>query len=136
MGNETKMTMDKIVESADAVYSAAVDRVMDRVEQTEENIDKDKHVAKKAGEVIAEAAEVVIEAAAEHVVGLLNGEKIDFNKEKNRVIETIDKVVDKADAYYDMITNRVLEKLKQREQNVEKDIETGKQLMNELNSNS
>ena len=136
MGNETKTRTDKMVESADVVYGAAVDRVMDRMEQTEENIAKDKEVAKNAGDVIIEAAGVVTEAVADHVSGILNGEKLDLTKEKNRAIETIDKVVEKADEYYGMIVNRVMEKVEQHEQNLDKDIETGKQVVNNLKSNS
>lgn len=136
MANETKTKVDKAVELADLVYGAAVDRVMDRVEQTDANIDKDKEVAKNAKEVIIDAAEVVTEAVADHVSGLLNGEKLDLEKEKNRAIETIDKVVEKADEYYGMIVDRVVEKMEQHEQNMGKDIETGKKLVDELKSNS
>ena len=81
-------------------------------------------------------ADKIVEAAADHVAGLLNGEKLDLTKEKNRAIETIDKLVDKADEYYGMITDRIVEKMEQHEQNIEKDIETGKQLVKDLNSYS
>ena len=134
MGNETKM--DKIVEKADLIYTAAVDRTVDRMVQTETNIEKDIEVAKSASKVIIEVAEVVTEAAADHVAGLLNGEKLDLAKEKNRAIETIDKIVEKADEYYGMIVDRVVEKMEQHEQNIDKDIETGKQLKKELNSSN
>lgn len=136
MGNETKTVTDKIVESADLVYGTAVDRTMERMEQVEKNIDKDMNVAKKATGIVIEAAETVAEAAAEHFAGLMNGEKPDLAKEKKRAIETIDKVVEKADEYYGMVVDRFVEKAEQSEQNMEKDIETGKQLVNELKSNS
>ena len=48
----------------------------------------------------------------------------------------MDKIVEKADEYYGMIVDRVVEKMEQHEQNIDKDIETGKQLKKELNSNS
>ena len=35
-----------------------------------------------------------------------------------------------------MITDRIVEKMEQHEQNIEKDIETGKQLVKDLNSYS
>lgn len=136
MANETKTMMDKIVEAADLVYGTAADRTVEHMKQTEENIEKDINVAKKASSVVIETAEVVAEAAADHFAGLLNGEKIDLSKEKQRAIETIDKVVEKADEYYGMVVDRVVEKMEQREQNMEKDIETGKQLASELKSNS
>ena len=134
MGNETKM--DKVVEKADLVYSTATDRVVERMEQSDSNIEKDIDVAKKATDIIVEAAGIVTEAAADHVSGLLNGEKPDFTKEKNRAVETMDKLVEKADEYYGMVVDRVIEKMEQHEQNIEKDIETGKQLVNDLKSNS
>ena len=134
MGFETKM--DKLVEKADLVYGTSVDRTVEHMEQAEANIEKDVIVAKKATDIIIEAAEIVTEAAADHVAGILNGEKIDFNKEKNRAVETMDKIVEKADEYYGMVVDRVLEKAEQREQSVEKDIETGKKLVSELKSNS
>lgn len=135
MSNETKTMMDKMVETADAVYGTAADRTVERMEQAEGNIEKDIEVAKKASGVVAEAIETVMEAAADHVSGLLNGEKLDLSKEKNRAIETIDKIVDKADEYYGMVVDRFMEKAEQHEQNMEKDIEAGKQLVNELKSN-
>lgn len=133
MGNETKM--DKVVEKADLIYSTAADRVVERMEQTDSNIEKDIAVAKNARGVMIEAAEIVTEAAADHVAGLLNGEKIDLTKEKNRAMETIDKVVEKADEYYGMIVDRVVEKMEQHEANIDKDIETSKNLVDELKSN-
>ena len=136
MGIETKTMTDKIVESADLVYGTAADRTVERMKQTEENIEKDIDVAKKASSVVIEVAETVAEAAADHFAGLLNGEKLDLSKEKQRAIETIDKVVEKADEYYGMVVDRVVEKMEQREQNMDKDMETGKQLVNELKSNS
>ena len=134
MGNETKM--DKMVEKADLVYSTAADRVVERMEQTDSNIEKDVDVAKKATGIIVEAAGIVTEAEADHVAGLLNGEKIDLTKEKNRAMETIDKVVEKADEYYGIIVDRVVEKIEQNEANIDKDIETSKNLVDELKSNS
>lgn len=134
MGIESKM--DKVVEKADLVYSTAADRVVERMEQTDSNVEKDIEVAKNAREVMIEAAGVVIEAVADHVSGILNGEKLDLTKEKNRAMETIDKVVEKADEYYGIIVDRVVEKMEQNESNVEKDIETGKKLVDELKSNS
>ena len=134
MGIETKI--DKIVESADMVYGTAVDRTVEHMEQAEVTIEKDVEIAKKASVVIIEAAEMVTEAAADHFAGVLNGEKFDLEKTKERAMETMDKLVDKADEYYGMIVDRVLEKAEQREQSIEKDIETGKRLVNELNSNS
>ena len=134
---KSKMTMaDKIVEAADLVYGTAVDRTVERMEQAELNAEKDMTIVKNVGNIIIEAAETVTEAAADHVAGLLNGEKLDLTKEKNRAIETIDKLVDKADEYYGMITDRIVEKMEQHEQNIEKDIETGKQLVKDLNSYS
>ena len=134
MGIESKM--DKVVEKADLVYSTAADRVVERMEQTDSNVEKDIEVAKNAREVMIEAAGVVTEAVADHVSGILNGEKLDFAKEKNRAMETIDKVVEKADEYYGMIADRVVEKMNQHEANIDKDIETGKKLVEELKSNS
>ena len=136
MGNETKTITDKIVESADLVYGTAADRTVERMKQTEENMDKDINVAKNATSVVIETAEVVAEAAAEHFAGLMNGEKLDLSKEKQRAIETIDKVVEKADEYYGMVVDRVVEKMEQHEQNIDKDMETWKQVINELKSNS
>ena len=133
MGNETKM--DKVVEKADLVYSTAADRVVERMEQTDSNIEKDIAVAKNARGVMIEAAGIVTEAAADYVAGLLNGEKTDLTKEKNRAMETIDKVVEKADEYYGMIVDRVVEKMEQHEANIDKDIETRKHLVDELKSN-
>lgn len=77
---------------------------------------------KTMSDKIVEAAEVVVEATADHVAGLLNGKKLDLTKEKNRAIETIDKLVDKADEYYGIITDRIVEKMEQYEQNIEKDL--------------
>ena len=99
-------------------------------------VEKDIEVAKKATDIIVEAAGIVTEAAADHVAGLLNGEKIDLTKEKNRAMETIDKVVEKADEYYGIIVDRVVEKIEQHEANIDKDIETSKNLVDELKSNS
>ena len=134
MGIESKM--DKVVEKADLVYSTAADRVVERMEQTDANVEKDIEVAKNAREVMIEAAGVVTEAVADHVSGILNGEKLDLTKEKNRAMETIDKVVEKADEYYGMIADRVVEKMNQHEANIDNDIETGKKLVDELKSNS
>ena len=134
MGIEAKM--DKVVEKADLVYSTAADRVVERMEQTDSNVEKDIEVVKRAREVMIEAAGIVTEAVADHVSDLLNGEKLDLAKEKNRAMETIDKVVEKADEYYGMIVDRVVEKMEQHESNVEKDIETGKKLVDELKSNA
>ena len=136
MGNETKTMTDKIVGAADLVCGTAADRTVERMKQTEENIEKDINVAKKASSVVIETSEVVAEATADHFAGLLNGEKIDLSKEKQRAIETIDKVVEKADEYYGMLVDRVVEKMEQHEQNIDKDMEKGKQLVNELKSNS
>lgn len=136
MSNETKTITDKIVDSADKVYSTAVDRTIARMEEKEGNVEKDIEIAKKATNVVIEAAGVVAEAAADHVSGLLNGEKLDFSKEKNRAVETMDKLVEKADEYYGMVVDRAIEKMEQKEQRIEKDIEVGKQLVNELKSNS
>ena len=44
MGNEIKM--DKMVEKADLVYSTAADRVVEKMEQHEANIDKDIETGK------------------------------------------------------------------------------------------
>ena len=134
MGIVTKM--DKMVESADLVYSTAADRAVERMEQAESNVEKDIEIAKSVSSTIIGAAEVVAEAVADHVSDLLNGEKLDLTKEKNRAMETIDKVVEKADEYYGMIVDRVVEKMEQHESNVEKDIEAGKKLVDELKSNS
>lgn len=136
MSNEKKTMTDKLVESADFVYGTVTERTIEHMKQAESNFEKDVDVAKKASSVVMGVAEIVIEAEVDRIVGLLNGEKIDLEKEKSRVIETIDKIVDKADAYYSMITDRVIEKLKQHEQSVEEDIEIGKELVNKLHSNS
>ena len=45
MGIETKM--DKIVESADLVYSTAADRAVGRMEEAEGNVEKDIETGKK-----------------------------------------------------------------------------------------
>lgn len=45
MGIETKM--DKIVESADLVYSTAADRAVERMEEAEGNVEKDIETGKK-----------------------------------------------------------------------------------------
>lgn len=136
MGNETKTMTDKMVESADLVYGVTADRTVERMKQTEENIDKDINVVKNATSVVIETAEVVAEAAAEHFAGLMSGEQLDLSKEKQRAIETLDKVVEKADEYYGMIVDRIVERMEQDEENLEKDIEIGKKLANELKSNS
>ena len=72
----------------------------------------------------------------DHVSGILNGEKIDFKKEKERAIQTIDKMVDKADGYYSAITDRILDRMEQGEKNLEKDLESAKQLADELKKNA
>ena len=134
MSNEKKTIADKIVESADIVYGVAVDRTVERMEQAEINVEKDIDVAKKVTNVVIEAAEIVTEAVAEHVVGLLNGEKIDLANTKESAMETIDKLVDKADEYYGTIVERVVERMEQTEKNIDGDIEAGKQLMTDLKS--
>ena len=58
--------------------------------------------------------------------------KLDLKKEKERAISTIDKVVEKADAYYGTLTDRIMDKIDQKEKNLEKDIEAGKQLVKDL----
>ena len=73
-------------------------------------VEKDIEVAKKATNVIIEVSEIVTEAATDHFAGVLNGEKIDLVKEKERAEETLDKLVDKADEYYGTIVDRVVEK--------------------------
>ena len=78
MNKETKNVADVVVDSADKVYSASVDRTIDRMEQVAENIEKDKETAKKAVDAAVETAGVFAEAVADHVSGLLNGEKLDY----------------------------------------------------------
>ena len=136
MSNETKNVVDVAVDGADKVYGTAVDRTVERMDQFAENVEKDKETAKKATEAVVETAGVFAEAVADHVSGLLNGEKLDLKKEKERAISTIDKMVEKADAYYEVITDRIMERVDQSEKNLEKDIETGKELVNELKENA
>lgn len=133
MGNETRV--DKMVEAADLVYGIAVDRTVERMNQVSDDMEKDKSVMKGVVKAKVETAEIVIEAAAEHYAGLLNGEGIDLKKEKDRAIETIDKMVGKADEYYGKVIDRIAERIKEDEENLEKDIETGKKLVNTLKSN-
>ena len=136
MNNENKSMTDKIIEAADRVYGTAVDRKLDRMNQVESNMEKDIEVAKKASDAIVDAADVVISSQVDRIMDLIKGEKIDLSKGKTRTIEVIDRVVDKADVYYGLITDRIMEKLAQREQNIAEDIEIGRQLVKDLNSNS
>ena len=136
MSNEKKTISDKIVECADLVYGVAVDRTVERMEQAEANVEKDIKVAKNATNVVIEAAEVVVEAAADQFAALLNGEKIDLTSTKEHAMETMDKLVDKADEYYGAIVDRVAERMEQMEKNIDEDIEAGKQLIDDLKSNS
>ena len=80
MNNETKKVADVVVDGADKVYGTAVDRTVDRMEQVAENFEKDKETAKKATDAAIETAGVLAEAVADHVSGLLNGEKLDLKK--------------------------------------------------------
>ena len=132
MSNETKNKVDVAVEKADKVYGAAVDRAVDRMNQAEENYEKDKETAKKVVVAAAETAEVAVESIVNQVVKVLNGEKVDIKSQRAHVIETIDKIVEKADAYYELIVDRVMERMAQAEENLDKDIETGKKLKDEI----
>lgn len=136
MNNDAKKVVDVMVEGADKVYDVATDRAVERMEQVAEDIEKDKEVAKKATESAAETAEVLIDAVTDQICELLNGNKLSFNDVKARAIETIDKMVEKADGYYDVITDRLIEKIEKKEQNLDLDIETGKKLVNELKENA
>lgn len=129
---EIKNKIDTAVENVDKIYEAAVDRTMVRINQTDENIDKDIETIKNAAVAAGETVETVAEAIIDRVVKVLNGEKGALKVTREDVISTIDKVVDKADAYYDIITNRIMERLEQAEGNVEKDIETAKQLKEDI----
>ena len=88
MGNENKTLTDKVKES----------------------VNKDVTVAKKASTAVIEGAEIFAEAVADHISGVLNGEKLDLEKEKDRAVKTIDAMVEKADEYYGTIVDRVVEK--------------------------
>lgn len=136
MSNEIRNKVDVAVEKADKVYDAAVERTVDRMKQAEENYEKDKDTAKKVVEAAVEASEVVVESVVNQIVKLLNGEKVELKNQRAHVIEVIDRVVEKADVYYELITERVMERVGQFEENVDKDIETAKNVKNELNSNS
>ena len=61
---------------------------------------------------------------------------MDLKKEKERAISTMDKMVEKVDEYYSAVTDRIMERIDQSEKNLEKDIETGKQLTSELKENA
>ena len=62
----------------------------------------------------------------------MSGEKYNWKKDRAGALSLIDKVVGIADEYYDMITDRILEKVTQGEENVERDKEVAKEIAEKL----
>ena len=63
------------LDAADNFYGTATDRIIEKMEQKEANITKDKEVAGKAAEKIAEMIYLVNDAVTDRIAGSLNGLK-------------------------------------------------------------
>lgn len=131
-----KKVMDTLVENgletADGYYSTITDRIIERMKQKESNMTADVLVAGRATEKIANMVELVNEELAEHIAGRISGKKYDFKSNKASAISLIDRLVGIADEYYEIIVDRILEKMNQTEENIDRDKEVAKKVAEQL----
>lgn len=87
------------------------------------------------GELILDGIGIVIDAAADSIAGVVNGEGIDLEKEKERAKSTIDKLMEKTDEYIDIMVDAVNGEVDRVEGTIEKDIHEAKDVKEELKKN-
>lgn len=83
MSKDMKKVAESAEKSTNTVFNAMVDGIGEHISQLEESAEKGKETAKKVGELILDGIGTVIDAAADSIAGVVNGEGIDLEKEKD-----------------------------------------------------
>ena len=120
--------LERVTESTDKLINSFVDRVVDRVDQIEPTVEKGKKTLEKMATITADAIGSVIDAAADHYAGIVNGEGVDLEKEKERAKDTIGTLVEKAGEYIETVAESVSEGIEQVEGTIQRDVEAAKEL--------
>ncbi len=135
MSKDLRKVTSSAEKSTDKVVNTFVDRVVDRVDQIEPTVEKGKKTLEKMAYITADAIGSVIDAAADHYAGIVNGEGIDLEKEKERAKGTIDTLIEKTGEYIDTVAESVSGGITQAEERIKKDMEAAKEVNEELKEN-
>ena len=135
MGKELEKITEAAEKSTDKLINTFVERVVDRVDQIEPTVEKGKKTLEKMATITADAIGSVIDAAADHYAGIVNGEGVDLEKEKERAKDTIGTLVEKAGEYIETVAESVSSGIAQAEEHIEKDIEAAKEVKEKLIQN-
>ena len=135
MSKELKKVTESAEKSIDILVNTFVDRVVERVDQIEPTVEKGKKTLEKMATITADAIGSVIDAAADHYAGIVNGEGVDLEKEKERAKDTIGTLVEKAGEYIETVAESVSGGIAQAEEHIEKDMEAAKEVKEELKDN-